>query len=179
MKRFFSIDVYLRNFFICFLCWLSLLQICVIVIHSTPELSTSIETAIAELTRLTYSLIFEPIIRENNHIIHISSNRYLVVDHQCTALALCATLTAALLALPHKWTIRIAAAVIAVLLIQIENIIRIVFLMYEIKSPINNFDFYHLYIWQFINFCFALLVFYLCFKYTNHYENNNKILKTI
>ena len=70
-------------------------------------------------------------------------------------------------------------AVSAIILIQFENIIRITHLFYEIKEPVNNFEIYHLYIWQLVNFLFALTVFYFLNHYVNKKEkslvnNNNK-----
>ena len=52
-------------------------------------------------------------------------------------------------------------SLIAIVAIQALNILRISHLFFEIKHPINHFEIYHLYVWQFINFVSSMGVFYL------------------
>lgn len=56
-------------------------------------------------------------------------------------------------------------SIFTVLVIQTLNILRISHLFFEIKHPVNYFEIYHLYVWQLVNFIFAIGVFYLLYNY--------------
>ena len=71
---------------------------------------------------------------------------------------LIASVSAVIMALNQPISNKIYMLIVVVLILHVENILRITHLMYEIKEENNDFDFYHLYIWQIINFVTALLV---------------------
>ena len=55
--------------------------------------------------------------------------------------------------------------------LSIENVIRIAHLFFEIRLPNNNFEFYHLYVWQIVNFITGLVVLlFLEKKFNNNRE---------
>ena len=172
MKRQFAINKPLMRFFVCFIFWLICLQTIVAFINHSENLLTPIQNQITQWVAQFYNLFFQPIKFDNNILLHPETGRYLVVDQQCTALTLCASLAAAIMAMPAKVVKNILFALMAIVLIQLENILRISHLIYEIRTTNNQFDFFHLYFWQSINFLFALCVFY--FAYRNLNENNNK-----
>ncbi|NQZ82420.1 MAG: archaeosortase/exosortase family protein [Colwellia sp.] len=169
----------LSHFSKAFLLWTVVLQIIVWQFHQTPILANAFQNSLADIVGNFYRIISNNIIVDNNLLIHPDTGRYVVVDSQCTGLSLVATLLAGIFSLFHSIKNKLLMAVSAIILIQFENIIRITHLFYEIKEPVNNFEIYHLYIWQLVNFLFALTVFYFLNHYVNKKEkslvnNNNK-----
>jgi len=170
----------LTHFAKAFLLWTVVLQFLVWQFHQTPALANVFQSTLADIVGNFYRLISNKIIVDNNLLIHSETGRYVVVDSQCTGLSLIATLLAGIFSLSHSIKYKLLMAISAIIFIQLENIIRITHLFHEIKDPINNFDIYHLYIWQLVNFIFALAIFYLLNHYINQKEkslvkiNNNK-----
>ncbi|MBU2892509.1 hypothetical protein KO495_04125 [Colwellia sp. D2M02] len=167
------------TFFVVFVLCSVLIQLTVWQIHQTPWLADSIQTALAYAAANLSQLFSRDVLLNENEIIHSLSQRYIVVDSQCTALSLIGTLLAAIIALPIKSISASASSVtfsqivrikgliffISAGFIQVLNIIRISHLFFEIKHPINNFEFYHLYVWQGINFVTVICIFYLIHQY--------------
>ncbi|MDO6447486.1 archaeosortase/exosortase family protein [Colwellia sp. 1_MG-2023] len=148
----------LLRFFPRFLLFIVIFQSLVYFIHSDLWLSQFIQLALANNVAYIYQLFVGSIIVDGNLLKHIDSTRFLIVDNECTGLMLIASVSAVIMALNQPINNKIFMIIIAVLILHVENIIRISHLMYEIKEESNDFDFYHLYIWQFINFVTALLV---------------------
>jgi len=169
----------LTNFAKAFLLWTVVLQLIVWQFHQSPILASYFQSSLADVVGTLYTFISNEIIIDNNLLIHPETGRYVVIDSQCTGLALIATFWAGVFSLSYSIKNKIFMALIAVILIQLENLLRITRLFHEIKNPINNFEIYHLYIWQLINFIFALALFYFLSYYITHKEisfvkNNNK-----
>lgn len=166
----------LKYFFPRFLLWTILLQTFVWQIGKTPWIINSIENNITEITASIISPFYSNTLVNNNKLIHDDSNRYVVVDKECTALALVATLIASIFSLPYSISKKLLMAFCATILIQIENVIRIVHLYYEVKQPINQFAFYHLYVWQIINFFSAIGIFFLLdWFFKNKVKHNESV----
>ncbi|WDD99375.1 hypothetical protein [Thalassomonas actiniarum] len=127
-------------------------------------IAAAIEQAIATFSGELYRLFFGDILIAANRLSHEGSGAYVVVDQQCTALALVATVWAGIFSLPHAWKKKIMMAFIAMVIIQLENAFRIMHLYYEIGKMVNRFEFYHLYFWQLINFLTAISVFFFLDK---------------
>ena len=177
MRQQFAINRPLLRFFVDFLSWLICFQFIVAMLHHSANSSSLIQQYITKSVAYFYNIFFPPISYINNVLIHTETNRFLVVDHHCTALALCATVAAAILAIPGNHIKKALVAITAIFLIQIENIFRISHLMYEVQTINNQFELFHLYVWQLINFLFALCVFYTAFKYLNEkHHNKNSLL---
>jgi len=148
------------NFFYRFLLWTLLLQVIVWQIETTPYIANFIEHGLAQISGKLYNFYSQQWLVSGNKIIHSDSLRFVYVDRSCTGLSLIATLTAAIFSLSFSWSKKISMVIIAALLIQIENLIRITHLFHLVKQVDSNFDFYHLYIWQLVNFIVALFIFY-------------------
>ena len=159
---------HLLQFFVLFIGFSVLLQLLVWMIHQNDALTKLVQEGLTSWVEKIYLLFSEHISIQGNHLIHPESQRYLVVDSQCTALSLIATLIAAIWAMPHKAVTKLIMTILATVLIQIENIVRILHLFNEISQPDNHFDFYHLYVWQFINFAYALVILYYLHKLFDH-----------
>ncbi|PCI59084.1 MAG: hypothetical protein COB35_12220 [Gammaproteobacteria bacterium] len=159
------------HFFYWFLLWTLLLQFIVWQIETTPSMANFIEHGLAQISGQLYNFYSQQWLVTDNKIIHSDSLRFVYVDRSCTGLSLIATLTAAFFSLSFSWSKKITMVIIAALLIQIENLIRITHLFHLVKQVDNDFDFYHLYIWQLTNFIVALLIFYALIWI---YNKNNK-----
>jgi exosortase/archaeosortase family protein len=156
-----------------------ILQLLVWQFHQTPTLANYFQSSLADIVGNFYTFFSNKIIIDNNLLIHADTGRYVVVDSQCTGLSLIATFVAGIFSLGYSIKNKLIMVISAVILIQLENILRITHLFYEMKEPINNFEIYHLYIWQLVNFIFALALFYFLNHYINQKEksfvkNNNK-----
>jgi len=148
------------HFFYRFLFWTLLLQIAVWQIETTTITINIIEHGLAKLSGFIYSFYSSQWLVDGNKIIHSDSLRFIYVDRSCTGLSLIATLTAAFLSLSLPWRKKLICVIVATLLIQIENTIRITHLFHLVKQVDNHFTFFHLYFWQLANFISAILIFY-------------------
>lgn len=154
---------YIKNsiiltFFARFIFALVVFQFIVLLIHTFLPLAEKIQHVLACIVSWLYQYVDNVVIVDGNMLIHLHNGRYLVVDNECTGLMLVATVWAAIVAFEYEWRSKLTMMVIAFFVLQFENIIRIVHLLFEIKETNNNFEFYHLYFWQSVNFGLALLV---------------------
>jgi len=161
-------------FFSRFIVWVALLQSVVWWFNSTNA-AFVFQHGLAEFAGYIGHFFLENITVFENKLIYMDSLRFVVVDNKCTALSLIATLWSGIFALRFKWALKLGMAVGTAILIQLENTIRIIHLYHEIKHPINQFEYYHLYVWQGINFLTAVLVFILMYWVANQY---NKLQRT-
>lgn len=146
------------NFISKFLILIVLFQGIVYFIHNSPWLSQLIQLAITNSVAFVYQLFFEPIVVDGNKLLHQDLLRFLIVDNECTGLMLLASVSAVIMAFSQSFDTKIKMLIIAILVLQGENTLRITHLLFEISKESNNFDFYHLYFWQIINFITAILV---------------------
>ena len=146
------------DFFPKFLMFLAVFQLTVFFIHSSEMLSQAIQLAITYSVAFVYQMFAEPIIIDGNILRHADSSHFLIVDNECTGLMLFASVSAVVMTFSYSLTTKVKMLVIAALILQGENTLRITHLMYEVRKETNDFEFYHLYIWQMINFITALLV---------------------
>jgi len=141
-----------------FLLVLIILQGFVYFAHTTPAIFQLIQHTITNTVAYIYQVIAEPVIVDKNTLRHTPAGQYLIVNNECTGLMLVATVFSAIIACQHSWLAKLKMLTMAILLLQCENIFRITHLLYEIKKENNNFEFYHLYIWQALNFIAAIIV---------------------
>lgn len=141
-----------------FLLIVIILQLAVYFLQSTPHFSNYIQGVITNVVGFSYNMIDSSVVIDNNLLMHRDSPHFLIVDNSCTGLMLLASVFAAILAFENSWQVKIKMIVVSALILQCENIIRIMHLLYVIKYDNNAFDFYHLYVWQTINFVTALIV---------------------
>jgi len=145
-------------FFWKFLVFVTLLQGVVYIIHNNPVLSQLIQFAITNIVAFVYEILAEPVIVDENTLRHIGTSRFLIVNDECTGLVLLASVCSVFMAFNYSWPAKLKMIVTVILLLQVENIIRITHLLFIFKKENNDFDIYHLYIWQVINFTTALFV---------------------
>ncbi len=156
-----SINNSLYTFFFKFLFYSAIFQLAVWQFHSHEFLSEFLSNFLAQLSR-EFSLLFtDNILINENKLIHPDTGRYITIDQQCSGLSLSGTLIAAFCSLSIKNSKKLLMSILAVLVIQTLNIIRISHLFFEIQYPVNHFEIYHLYVWQLVNFIFSIGIFYL------------------
>lgn len=160
---------YIKNsiilaFFSRFIAALVMFQLIVLLIHTFSPLAQKIQHVLASIVSWFYQHLDSVVFVDGNMLIHPNNARYLIVDNECTGLLLVATVWAAIVAFEHKWLSKLKMMMIAFFVLQFINVIRIVHLLFEIKEVNNNFEFYHLYFWQSINFGLAILVLFILDK---------------
>lgn len=144
------------SFFTKFIFTVVILQLVVYVLQA--NFSAIIQSGITNTVGYFYSMIDSTIVIDGNLLIHQDSNRFLIVDNSCTGLMLVASVCSAIIAFEHTWQDKVKMMLIAILILQCGNIVRIAHLLYVVKNQNNAFDMFHLYIWQAINFATALIV---------------------
>lgn len=146
------------NFFIKFLLYIIIFQWAVYLIQTNSFISLKIQTTLVNTVAYIYQLFAEPVIINGNTLRHVNSSKFLIVDNECTGLILLASVCSVLMAFNYSWWAKLKMILVAVFILEGENIIRMTHLLHEIKKENNDFDIYHLYIWQIINFVTALFV---------------------
>jgi len=157
-------------FFKRFILWFVLLQTIVLLIEHHPSSIAAIQHLLGSASARLYQFYSTNVVIAGNALINPVSGNYVTIDNACTGLSLIATLTAGLFALSGTIREKMGYFLLIILLIQVENIIRISQLFYLIshQASIAKFNFYHLFFWQFINFIYAMLVFYFIFINSKH-----------
>lgn len=151
-------NTFALNFFLRFLVFIVLFQTIVYFIHHNQLLSYSIQLSITHSVAFVYQLIANPVIIDGNQLLHLDSPRFLIVDNECTGLMLFASVNAVIMSFKQSFVTQLKMLILAAVLLYCENILRITHLLFEVRKDNNNFEFYHLYVWQIINFLSALLI---------------------
>ena len=141
-----------------FVVYLAILHSIAVTLQLNETSANFIQQYLALTVEKVVRFLGYPITVHANNLMDPTTFRYVVVDNECTGLLLLASVLAALLALNKSPWHKLATVLIATGVMQLENLSRIVHLYIEMTTPNNNFDFYHLYVWQAINFVTALLV---------------------
>ena len=155
-----------RHFIVSFIIALVLFQIVAYLLSDTE----TVQHALAIMAGKLYGLFDQGMLVERNRLIHISSGRFVVVDHQCTGFSLLATLFALLVSLPNQLKHKIMSLICVLVLLQLENLIRINHLYYLISVAPEYFNLFHLYLWQGVNFFYAIGVFLAVYHFF-HFNN--------
>lgn len=145
------------------------LQLMVFALHSSTVVSAIVQNALTQVVAVIHTMLGTKVVVQGNMLIHQHTLQFVVVDNECTGLMLLASVCAAIIGLGHSTSHTLKMMLIAVIILQIENIIRITHLFFVIKQPNNSFEFYHLYFWQIVNFITGLAVFFILER-----EFNNK-----
>lgn len=164
------------TYFFRFVLLLLVLQSIVLVIHQYSLSATLVQNSIAQLVANIYNHFFVPITVEGNLLIHANTDRFLIVDNQCTGLMLTASVSAAIFAFRYPVNLKMAYVLLGIIVIQLQNVLRILHLVFESQTVDNSFDFYHLYFWQLMNFLTALFVIFLSEYLMNKKAKEKKFL---
>jgi exosortase/archaeosortase family protein len=155
------------TFFPRFVIALISLQFTVLAIHSSAETSSLLQQFLTEVVAWLHGVFGTELIVKGNILIHQHTLQFVVIDNECTGLMLVASVCAAIIGLARTLQNTLKMVVIAVIILQAENIIRIAHLFFEIGQADNNFEFYHIYVWQVVNFITGLVVFFVLEKTFN------------
>jgi exosortase/archaeosortase family protein len=149
-------------------------QSLVFFIQQHKDFSSFVQYSLADWVANIYRYFFTEITVNGNIITIVNSERYLIIDNECTALMLSASVASAIFALNYSLLSRIFSIIISLLIIQCENMLRILHLIVEIQKPDNLFNFYHLYIWQGINFLTAVVVILIAEQMMKRFSINHQ-----
>ena len=126
-------------------------------VEAVPSVSMPILNTITWVAgKIAGFLGSQDLYHSQNMLLHIDSGRYLIIDHSCSGIALTVTLVTGLAAFRCQ---RIHYYLAIMLFVQCLNVARIVHLFFLIDKDMEQFTFYHLYVWQVVNFSFACLLF--------------------
>lgn len=141
------------------------MQSLVFFIHYNAEMATLFQNSLTQIVASIYNNFFTPVAINNNRLIQSDTGQFLIVDNECTALMLSASVAAAIFATQYSFYLRMQSTLFSLKIIQSQNILRILHLVFESQTVDNSFDFYHLYFWQLINFLTALCVIFFADRY--------------
>ncbi len=161
-----------------FIRWLIFLQLFVWVLEQNQQISFYIQHLLANAAGMVINFFSMPIIVSENQLIHPISGNFVIIDNACTGLSLFATIAALILSLNINSTKKFTKIILVIIALQLENLIRISHLYYLIEhdSTRHNFNLYHLYYWQFINFFYALgLIYFIVPTLFNYKKNVNHV----
>ncbi|GAA6170466.1 hypothetical protein NBRC116592_01360 [Colwellia sp. KU-HH00111] len=137
------------------------LQLAVLAIHSSGTLSAIVQSALTKIVAMIHTVLGSQLIVQDNMLIHQGSMNYVIVDNECTGLMLLASVCAAIIGFAKSIFNALKMIIIAVIILQTENIVRITHLVFVIEHTNENFDFYHLYFWQAVNFITGLAILFI------------------
>lgn len=103
------------------------------------------------LARISATLVsfFDPgVIAYDKVLMHATSGIGVSIEAGCNGIEACIILTAAILAYPAGWRIRLIGIVAGFAAIQAVNILRVITLFYLAAWNHEAFEFAHLYLWQ-------------------------------
>ncbi|SEK40386.1 exosortase/archaeosortase family protein [Colwellia chukchiensis] len=154
----------LLRFFPRFVVVLILLQFIVLAIHTSSVASTLIQHWLTQAVAYIHQLLGTAFTVNGNVLTHQQSLQYVIVDNQCTGLMLLASVWAAIIGFARSLLKTLKMLIFAVIILQAINVLRITHLFFEIGQANNNFEFYHLYFWQTVNFISAVVVLFFLEK---------------
>ncbi len=155
------------KYFYIFMIWLFVFQASAWFFAQSINVQSMLAYIVASL-----SVYFDPfVIVESNQVINSVSLRYVVVNEECTGFSLIATLSALFFALPISSFHKLLTLCCTFVLIEIENVMRIMHLFYLVETQSPYFNFYHLYFWQALNFIYALTIFFILLIFIKKEEN--------
>lgn len=133
-----------------------LLFIVILVALFTAELTHPVQNAIilpwtGLLARISAALLvfFDGnVISYGKVLQHSVSGVGVSIEAGCNGIEACLILTAAILAYPASWQMRLAGIGLGFLAIQAVNVVRVIVLFYLAGQSEETFKFAHLYLWQ-------------------------------
>ncbi len=155
------------RYFKFFVVWLLLFQVIALV----GAKSATTQVLLANIVAFLSAYFDSSVMVENNQVINSISLRYIVINEECTGFSLIATLSALFFALPIRWFRKLMTFCCIFVLIEVENIARIMHLFYLVETQSPYFDFYHLYFWQGLNFIYALIIFFILLFFMKKEKN--------
>jgi len=147
-----------RRYFVSFIVVFSIIQALLLGFVRESNLIVLAENLVASLVADIYSILNGSSIVAGNMLIHVNNGSYVLVDQACLGLSLCASLAAAIYAIPGSLIKRVSAIVTAITCIQLLNSMRITHLFHLIQGDRARFDLFHLYIWQSVSLVLTLII---------------------
>ena len=152
--------------------------IVVLVVLFAAELTHQVQEAIVVpwttfLTKMSASLLVffdDKVISYGKVLQHLDSGLGVSIEAGCNGIEAALILTAAVLAYPASWPIRLAGIALGFVAIQAANVLRVITLFYLVKYSEPMFHFAHLYLWQALIMLDVLIVWLLWVRQVARHE---------
>jgi exosortase H (IPTLxxWG-CTERM-specific) len=106
---------------------------------------------------------------------HANTGLGVSIEAGCNGIEACLILTAAILAYPASWTMRLAGVVLGFVAIQVVNVLRLITLFYLVGYSQQLFEFAHLYLWQALIMLDVLVVWLLWVRQVARRESRGEV----
>jgi exosortase H (IPTLxxWG-CTERM-specific) len=107
---------------------------------------------------------------------NVATGQGVAVEAGCNGVEACLILTAAILAYPASWRLRLWGLVLGLLLVQGVNVLRVISLFYLVGVNAELFKFAHLYLWQALIMLDVLVVWLLWIRQVAKREAQQEVL---
>lgn len=165
------------RFFSHFCVWLGLIYLLLALPWVQSTLPPLLMRSLVSISHSLYGQFDPGAVAVGQYIVNPQNQAYLFIDHSCSGINACIGMIAILLAYRAPVSRKLAAAALALLIIQSINVVRISHLFYLIQVDRALFELFHLYIWQPVNLLLMITLFYLftCYvKRQNQHAGNGR-----
>jgi exosortase H (IPTLxxWG-CTERM-specific) len=119
---------------------------------------------------------FDPAVLAYGKVLqHANTGLGVSIEAGCNGIEACLILTAAILAYPASWTMRLAGVVLGFVAIQVVNVLRLITLFYLVGYSQQLFEFAHLYLWQALIMLDVLVVWLLWVRQVARRESRGEV----
>lgn len=120
--------------------------------------------------------VFDPSVLAYGKVLqHSVSGTGVSIEAGCNGVEACLILTAAILAYPASWRLRLAGIVLGFFAIQLLNVLRVITLFYLVDYNQAMFQFAHLYLWQALIMIDVLVVWLIWVRQVARGESRREI----
>ena len=150
----------------------------VLVMLFAAELTHPVQTAIvvpwttflAKMSAAILTVFDDTVISYGKVLQHSVSGLGVSIEAGCNGIEAALILTAAVLAYPATWPMRLAGIGLGFLAIQAANVLRVITLFYLVEHSEPMFKFAHLYLWQALIMLDVLIVWLLWVRQVARHE---------
>lgn len=152
--------------------------IVVLVVLFGAELTHPVQEALVMpwtifLTKMSAAILVffdDKVISYGKVLQHLDSGLGVSIEAGCNGIEAALILTAAVLAYPASWRMRLAGIAFGFIAIQAANVLRVITLFYLAKYSEPMFNFAHLYLWQALIMLDVLIVWLLWVRQVARHE---------
>ena len=155
-----------------------ILFVVILVALFTLELTHPVQNAIilpwtgilAKVSAATL-VFFDPAVISYGKVLqHSVTGMGVSIEAGCNGIEACLILTAAVLAYPASWQMRVVGVALGFVAIQVVNVLRVIVLFYLVGQSEAVFKFAHLYLWQALIMLDVLVVWLLWVRQVARHE---------
>jgi exosortase H (IPTLxxWG-CTERM-specific) len=144
--------------------------------HPVQRLVVMPWTGLLAQTSAVLLRFFDPAVIAYGKVLqHANTGLGVSIEAGCNGIEACLILTAAILAYPASWTMRLAGVVLGFVAIQVVNVLRLITLFYLVGYSQQLFEFAHLYLWQALIMLDVLVVWLLWVRQVARRESRGEV----